>query len=608
MCKYTESPKGKWLPPEIREVSEVYYESLSCPRSLTAAILLRYGEYDQVASLKAKPLDYVNASDYHRAALASDWLRKYPGLPVKVDPEVEAKRSWYQSETECARQNVRALVGFDGETALLLNVAADFIKDVLGPCPLDLVPRFGPGATASDAASATTVLDKVSSRPTVTQEALCLLPLWGGTAWERSHLESSGYKKSSYEPLIVKGNTFFTVPKTALTHRGCAKGPSINVSYQLSVGRIMRRRFKDYLALDLAQGQQHHQLLARKGSMTGEYATLDSERASDTMSYSLVKLLLGKAGMWFELLKTLREPYTRIDGTWVELEKFSAMGNGYTFELETLVFLSLCYAVAWAHGLGGFPAEYTGLSAEDLVRLGHISVYGDDVIVPAFMGRDVAAVLALFGFTVNLKKSYFEGEFRESCGGDFFNGHAVNTAKLQEECIQPADWFSLHNAVKNRFVDQYPCLNGLSVLNAIKKQLPRQYRSMYGPTFLGDRVLHGWYGPQVGARARTVTKLDGTQTTDGNQWVGRLKTLAPRLVQARFDHYSNEAQLAYILYTRRSEPPTRRPTKTLRYDVTHFEGDYHVIFEDYVPRAPTWLSRSRFARFFGFAEDGSYVG
>ena len=492
-----ESPKAKCLAPEIRELSEVYYASLDCPRSLTAAILLRYDEFDQVASLKAKPSDYADPAGYHLAALASDWLRKFPGLPVKVDPEEEAKKSWYQSECECARQNARALFGLSSEILLLVDVAAEFVKDVLGPCPLDLTPRFGPGATASDLAKATTVLDKVSSRPTVTAGAQCLLSLWEGTAWERSHTDGSGYKKETHDPKIVEGNTFFTVPKTALIKRACAKGASLNVSYQLAAARIMRQRFKSFLALDLAHGQAHHQKMARKGSIDGSVATLDSERASDTMAYSVVRQLLAKSGLWFELLNTLREPYTLIDGEWVPLEKFSAMGNGYTFELETLVFLSLCYSVAWAHEIGGFPPEFSGYSSLDLVREGFISVYGDDVIVPGFIARDVAAVLKMLGFTVNLKKSYFDGQFRESCGGDFFNGHSVNTVKLEKEPTQPADWFSIHNLVKSRFVDQYPCLNANRVLNVVKNQLPRQYRSMYGPTFLGDRVLHGWYGPQV---------------------------------------------------------------------------------------------------------------
>lgn len=601
MTKKSEDAKRRSLDPEIRDLSEVYFQSLACPRSLTAAILLRYDEFDQLAKLKASPVDYQFAADYHLAALASDWLRKYPGLPVRVDPEVEAVKSWFQSESECKHFNMRAVSGLDRELHLLLDVAAGFVSDVLGPCPLDLTPRFGPGATVSDRASKTTVLDKVTSRSTLTEGAKPLLSLWEGTAWERSHLDCDGYKKGSYDPLVVEGNTFFTVPKTALTKRGCAKGPSLNVSYQLAVGTEIRKRMKTYLAFDLRHGQSHHNALAREASRSESYVTLDSERASDTMAYSLVSILLGKSGFWPDLLKSLREPQTFIKNEWVHLEKFSAMGNGYTFELETLVFLSICYAVAWSHE-GNFPSSYAGLSPLDLVRHGHISVYGDDVIVPTFLGRDVAAVLNALCFTVNLKKSYFEGNFRESCGGDFFNGEAVQTAKLEIEPSQPADWFSIHNSLKQRFVDHYPVLAPYKVLAVVKNQLPRQYRSMYGPTYLGDRVLHGWYGPQVTVKSRR-TPLG----LDPNQWVGTIRALAPIVTQAKFSEYGPMAQLAYFLYTRSSAAPMRRPTKILRYEVNHVDEDYHILFNDYVPKAPDWLRASPFASYFGINRDGSYV-
>nr|APG77228.1 hypothetical protein [Hubei levi-like virus 2] len=606
-----ESAKLKCLAPEIRELAEVYYMSLNCPRSLTAAILLRYNEFEQLVRLKTSPRDFADPARYHLAASASDFLRKYPGLPLTTDPEKEAVKSWFQSEAECKRFNARAVVGFDAETLLLLDVASGFVADVLGPCPLDLSPVFGPGATVSDSARFTTVLDKVISRPSITDNARAFLSLWEGTAWERSHVSDDGYKKASYEPLTVEGNTFFTVPKNALTKRACAKGPSINVAYQLAVGRAIRNRFLDVLSLDLSNGQERHNIMAREGSRYGTFATLDSERASDTQSYALVAILLKDSGFWQDLLKSLREKKTKVGDNYIELEKFSAMGNGFTFELETLVFLSLCYSVAWAHQ-GRFPDELSQFTPWDLIRGGYISVYGDDVIVPSFMAEDVAAVLSLTGFTVNLKKSYLDGVFRESCGGDYFSGDNVNTFKLEVDPTSPADWFSIHNGIKSRFCDQYPsALATKHVLNTVKNQLPRQYRSMYGPKFLGDLVLHGWFGPQVSTRARTVDNLDGSRSTDGNQWVSSLRVLVPRLVQARFIDYSPTAQLAYFLYTHRSQAPNRRPVdkRDVRWDVGHWEGDYHITFSEQVPRAPRWLVKSPYARLFGInPEDGSYLG
>jgi hypothetical protein len=52
----------------------------------------------------------------------------------------------------------------------------------------------------------------------------------------------------------------------------------------------------------------------------------------------------------------------------------------------------------------------------------NFGVFGDDIIVvkPAF--RWVVRLLELLGFTVNSKKTFVEGPFRESCGQDWFNG------------------------------------------------------------------------------------------------------------------------------------------------------------------------------------------
>jgi hypothetical protein len=84
------------------------------------------------------------------------------------------------------------------------------------------------------------------------------------------------------------------------------------------------------------------------------------------------------------------------------------MGNGFTFELESLLF----YAIAKA------TAYFTGTS-------GTISVYGDDIIIPSQMYHDLTFVLKILGFSVNPDKSFSEGPFRESCGGHFYNGTRV---------------------------------------------------------------------------------------------------------------------------------------------------------------------------------------
>jgi len=61
-----------------------------------------------------------------------------------------------------------------------------------------------------------------------------------------------------------------------------------------------------------------------------------------------------------------------------------------------------------------------------------ISVYGDDLIYPIEALEDVRAGLEFFGFTVNKEKSFSTGNFRESCGKDYFFGRNVRPFYLKD--------------------------------------------------------------------------------------------------------------------------------------------------------------------------------
>jgi hypothetical protein len=54
-----------------------------------------------------------------------------------------------------------------------------------------------------------------------------------------------------------------------------------------------------------------------------------------------------------------------------------------------------------------------------------VYVYGDDLVVPADEAPSVIEDLELFGLKVNSAKSFWTGKFRESCGGDYYDGRDV---------------------------------------------------------------------------------------------------------------------------------------------------------------------------------------
>lgn len=462
-----------------------FLEDLDHPRALSVAILARNEEWGQLVNLKASPSQYLTADSFYRAAVATDLLRKADFLPTGIDTAQVARQKWLDAERMCAKSNARLepfLHNGPFEDLRDLQIA-NFIDDVrvwlaecLGPLPKVLELRHGPGATYHDGSRRCTVPDKMSSRPTVSQNARSLLPLWGNTAWCRGLVESHANRS---DPETVRGNRFVCVPKDATTDRPIAIEPSINVAFQLALGSVLKRRLK-LIGLDLETGQALHRRVAQESSRSEEFATIDLSSASDTISRNLVKLLLPEG--WYSVLDTLRSGTTTdVDGRTYVLQKFSSMGNGYTFELETMLFASLVATCMRHHGLDPIPGV-------------NMFVYGDDIIAPTCVSRGLLAVLRFFGFTTNERKTFLSGNFRESCGGDFFNGEVVRPHYLKEFPNEPQQWITLANGLRRvgqGYNPDYP-LNSF-VRRAwfrVLDQLPSDIRRCRGPVSLGDVVIH----------------------------------------------------------------------------------------------------------------------
>ncbi len=449
------------------------FEDLGTPRSLTCFIMYQNREWDQLARLAVDPNHYSSPEAYWRDAMATDLLRKLDDLPTTIDRKVVAEDSFIECERECLRTNRRLyslteLTFSDSYPESLHSYFKDvrkIVSEILGPCPDIVDGRFGPGATFADRGKLCTVPDKMSSEPTFTPDAWPFLVPWTGTHWA-SALASSGKV-----PLSVGGNRFTTVPKDCTKFRGIAVEPSINQFYQLAYGKVIRSRLRR-IGIDLSVGQDIHRRLACEASSEGHLATLDLSNASDTICRNLVKLLLPPS--WFECLDSLRSKKTLFKGKFLLLEKFSSMGNGFTFELETLIFLSLIAAITGRESIG-----------RDLF------VFGDDIILPTDCSKDVISMLSFCGLTVNKRKSFTSGPFRESCGGDFFTGVGVRPFFLKESPNEPQQLIAFANGLRracnNSFVrDSFVNRAWLSILEG----LPSHLRKLRGPPELGDLVLH----------------------------------------------------------------------------------------------------------------------
>jgi hypothetical protein len=468
---------------QVIRVIEALCDDVGTPRAIEVKNLLRKGEWAELQKLRCRVQDYADAESYWRDCLVTDILRKCD-VPTSVDKEQAAVDTFWECETQCATTNKR-LIRYENTPPLFEDCSDmavyDFIRRVrkevsyvLGNLPDHLIPRFSRGATYADTGSLITIPDKMSSTPTVYAAARCLLPMWQETSWYRA-LCADEFRAYANDPCTVRGNIFFTVPKDGTKFRGCCKEASIMVAYQLDVGRIMKNRLLR-IGVDLRAGQAYHRGLAQLSSMSGHDATIDMSNASDTLARVIPKLVL--PDLWWELLNSLRATHTRIQGKWVRLEKFSSMGNGFTFELESLIFSCLARVVVSSEG--GDP--------------GRVSCYGDDLIVPVEHFKSVLGALRLFGFTPNEKKTFGEGPFRESCGGDFWNGVPVRAHFLEKLPDEPQHWISLANGLRRTALMHLGATHRWEFVRRAWMRtldnIPSTIRRCRGPVHLGDVVIH----------------------------------------------------------------------------------------------------------------------
>lgn len=451
-------------------------------------------DFDRIASMAIDPNDYDDADSFFKDYQAVELLRKL-NLPSETKAlEEKAIQTFFECEAACYQTNLRLkplCQNYYGEERYLIpfiQECKDFIAGVLGPVPDTLLPLFGKGATFKDRVPLTTIPDKLSTRPTVTSDCYTVVRhLFEQTAWSHATWECEGIW-APRPPEFVRGNRFTTIPKDTQKRRGICVEPSLNVSYQLAVGKHLKSRLKLKAGLDLSGapseniasvGQLLHRKLACEASVKRHLATVDLSNASDTVSLEIVRLLLPP--VWFDLLDSLRSKFTLLRGKWYKLEKFSSMGNGFTFELETLIYASLVKAC------GG--------------EIGHNSfIYGDDIICPVDVAAKLLPVLRFFGFTPNKKKTFLHGGFRESCGGDYFNGKAVRPHYIKELPYEPQDWIKLANGLRrvgradpNDVARWYKFKRSW---NRALANLPAHIRRLRGPDWLGDLVIHDdvWHG------------------------------------------------------------------------------------------------------------------
>jgi hypothetical protein len=205
-----------------------------------------------------------------------------------------------------------------------------------------------------------------------------------------------------FRPVNTLALTF--VPKTFKSLRSIMPNTTIGTFYSDGLGKVIQQRLKA-ARYDITKLQAVHGDLARLGSLTGELVTADQSLASDNITLELVKAIV--PDRWFEALNLGRIDKVELpSGTCVDTLTFCTMGIGFTFPLQTLIFLCLLKAL---------DQVYT--SGRSLV-----SVYGDDMIYSTNLHPFVQMAFRNLGLKINVDKTYADGCFRESCGSDYYAG------------------------------------------------------------------------------------------------------------------------------------------------------------------------------------------
>lgn len=426
--------------------------------------------------------------------LKSELLSKFVSSETDA-PSVRRQRAinkWLATERTNEGTNDRLLILPEDYNILprvswrsFVGFARQLVSRLIGDtAPIEaLIGGFSGGASTSRDRTCSHPGGKYLGQAHVTEAALPWFELLkdelpGWPAWDL------------YDFKIVEGNVMFTVPKKTDIDRVACKEPDLNMFLQKGIGDWFRRSLRrERINLN---DQSINRSLAREGSVTGRLATLDLSSASDSISRVLVQTFLPEC--WFSLLDDIRCKSTIIDGHVHQNEMFSSMGNGFTFELESLLFYVFARTTAYFRGVSGV-----------------ISIYGDDIICPTEMAHDLSFVLSVLGFEVNLSKSFIDGPFRESCGGHYLNGLDVTPFYIRKPIETLTELLNVANSLR-----RWAQVEGLSVLDPEVEAIWLWLKSfvpdvLWGGHDTSDPHSLVSYPPRAGRKlvAKTVKKQVG---------------------------------------------------------------------------------------------------
>jgi hypothetical protein len=177
--------------------------------------------------------------------------------------------------------------------------------------------------------------------------------------------------------------------------------------------------------------QEPNREMARTGSIDKSLVTLDLSEASDRVTYLQAASVMGPLPHLWEALDATRSSEVKLpDGSLREIRKFASMGSAVCFPVEAVVFLTAIFMAIRSHHRKADPAfDLTWHFVRKLE--GRVRVYGDDCIFPVEYLPEVERVFHFLRWKINRTKTFSKGNFRESCGGDYWRGCDVTPVRAR---------------------------------------------------------------------------------------------------------------------------------------------------------------------------------
>lgn len=372
--------------------------------------------------------------------------------------------------------------------------------------PRDIVPRPGPGASASG-----THKSQRYEMRTHWEQVHEVYPMYEYFYIGKDHLIDRVRAYRAAPRKAAPSSKMRLVPKDSRGPRIICMEEQEIMFLQQGLADAMRKCIESHPLttgrVNFTNQEINRQLAKTASLMQSAKATLDMKEASDRVSRRLVATLFGGTTLLRSLLALSTPAIELPGGSVLRTEKYAPMGSSLCFPVMSIVHYALGMAVI---------KLTSNRSSKAIANCMH--VYGDDIIVDTDHVAALFEWFPKFGLKFNEGKSFWKGPFRESCGFDAFLGRNVSPQRIKRrffDSTTPRDLLSaldceyllfergysvtaeyLRAVIENRHGERFPFVCSTSPIVGWRRSHPTDF----DVTMLKSRYHRSWQTKQLRAR------------------------------------------------------------------------------------------------------------